>query len=240
MLRKVKSLQRRAAPAPSAPASTSCRGTDSRRCSSVWSPLAPFAPQKPSRPKVCPQAPMPACRMSELRSVKLCELKIFCGHAGAHDVGDAGRELAVLDQDVLHIVAGTHQVGLGVAVPVALHGKHVVGGADEGVAHHGVAAAEPVHAVLVGVAGIAADHAQIVERESGGILHLDRPGARADDAGEAVDLHVARFERADAVPVRLLHPAFVGVRVLRAVVDNGSAAQDLHVLHIATDSGCRR
>ena len=46
----------------------------------VWSPLEPFAPQKPSRPKVWPQAPMPPWRMSESRRVKLRELKIFCGH----------------------------------------------------------------------------------------------------------------------------------------------------------------
>jgi hypothetical protein len=58
------------------------------------------------------------------------------------------------------------------------------------------------------------------------VLHLDGPGAGADDAGEAVDLHVAGIDGADAVPVGLLHPAFVGVGVLRAFVDNGSAAQN--------------
>ena len=52
--------------------------------------------------------------------------------AGAHDVRDAGRELAVLDQDVLHVVAGAQHVVVGVAVPVALHRKDVVRGAQEG------------------------------------------------------------------------------------------------------------
>ena len=64
------------------------------------------------------------------------------------------------------------------------------------------------------------------------ILHLDRPGSRAHNAGQPVDLDIVGFQRANAVPVRLLHPAFVAFGILRAVVNNGPAAQHLHVLHL--------
>jgi hypothetical protein len=72
----------------------------------------------------------------------------------------------VLDEDVLHIVTGPEEVFIGVAVPVALHGKHIVGRAQKGVTDDGVASAEPVHSILVGVAGVAADDAEIVIDES--------------------------------------------------------------------------
>jgi len=89
------------------------------------------------------------------------------------------------------------------------------------------AAAQPVHAVLVGVTGVAADHAQVVVDKFGGILHLDRPGPGAHDAGQAVDLDVAGFEGADAVPVGLLHPAFVAGGILRAFINNRPPARIL-------------
>ena len=73
----------------------------------------------------------------------------------------------MLDEDVLHVVSGAENLLVGVTVPVALQGKDVVRGAQKGVAHDGVAAAQPVHAVLVGVAGVAADHAQIVVSHPG-------------------------------------------------------------------------
>ena len=137
----------------------------------------------------------------------------------------------MLDENVLHVVAGARQVLVGVAVPVALHGKDVVRAAQERVAHDGVAAAQPVHAVLVGVGGIAADHAQIVEHKSRGVLHLDGPGPRPHDAGQPVDLDVLGLQRANAVPVGLLHPAFVAVGVLGSVIDDGSAAKNFYILN---------
>src|ERR1035437_7501364 len=40
------------------------------------------------------------------------------------------------------------------------------------------------------------------------------------------------IECANAVPVGFLHPAFVSVGVLRALINNRPAAQHLHVLHL--------
>ena len=83
----------------------------------------------------------------------------------------------MLDEDVLDIVTGTEEVFVGVAVPIALHGKHIIGGAQEGVADDGVASAEPVHSILVRISGVAADDAKIVVDETAGVLHLDGPGS---------------------------------------------------------------
>ncbi len=163
---------------------------------------------------------------------EVARVEDFLWPPGANCVRNTGREFAVFDQNIVDVVAGTHPVGLGVAVPVALNRQIVVGGAQKGVADHGVAAAQPVHAVLVGVSGVAANHAQIVVGKSGGILHLDGPGARANDAGQAIDLDVVRLIGADAMPVGLLHPALVGSRVLRALVDDDAAPQHLHVFNL--------
>src|SRR5581483_5333278 len=87
-------------------------------------------------------------------------------------------------------------------------------------------------AVLVGVSGIAAHHAQIVVEDVVRVLHLNGPRARAHDAGQAVDLNVVRLVGNNAVPVLLVHPAFVGGRILRPVVNNRAAAQHLHMIHL--------
>ena len=96
---------------------------------------------------------------------EVARVESFLRPAGADDVRNAGGENAVLDEDVVDIVAGTRQIGVGVAVPVALHGEDVIGGAEKAVADDSVAAAEPVHAVLIGVAGVAADDAEVVVSE---------------------------------------------------------------------------
>src|ERR1700733_6687326 len=40
------------------------------------------------------------------------------------------------------------------------------------------------------------------------------------------------FKHPDAMPVELLHPAFVGSRVLRTVVDDGAPAEDFDVFDV--------
>src|SRR5665213_2485531 len=52
------------------------------------------------------------------------------------------------------------------------------------------------------------------------------------------------LERANAVPIGFLHPAFVSVGVLRALINNRPAAKHLHVLHSpqiqAAENECTR
>ena len=151
--------------------------------------------------------------------------------AHAHSVRNAGGEHAAFNGDIAYIVPGRGVIRGAVAGPVALQGKVIVGGADEGIAHHRVAAAEPVHAVLVGVARAAADDLDVVECNAMRILHLDHPGAAAHEAGNAFDGDVPRVIHDDGVPVAFVHPAFVVVRILRAVVDDGAPAKYLYVLH---------
>ncbi len=95
-----------------------------------------------------------------------------------------------------------------------------------------IAAAQPIHAVLIGVAGIAADHAHVVIEKIFRILHLDRPRTASHQTGQAVDFDMMGFERADAMPVRLLHPAVVVIGILRAVIDDDAAAEDLDVVDL--------
>ena len=139
---------------------------------------------------------------------------------------------------------GTQHVGVGVTVPVSHYGEVIIGRAQEGIANQCIAAAEPVHTILVGVAGIATDDAKIVVDEAAGVFHLNGPGACANDASEAIDLDIVRLECADAVPVGFLHPAFIGVGILRAFVDDGAATQhfdagDLPEVEAAVEVGAR-
>ena len=147
-------------------------------------------------------------------------------------IRDAGGDDGVFDGDVGDVVAGhTHQREI-VTVPVALQGEDVIGGAKEAVADGGVAAAEPVHAVLVGVVGIAADYLDVIEADVARVAHLDLPASAARDAGDAVDLDVVGFIHDDDVPVGLMHPALVIVGVLRPVVENDPGAEDADVVNL--------
>ena len=176
---------------------------------------------------------MPPCRMSESRSVKLCELKIFLRPSHAHHVRRCWSKIRCSRRECCRLRRPGAPCRHRCSRPSCpASPSHRPTSEKTRCVHHGIAAAQPIHAILVGVVRVAADHAQIVVAESGRILHLDRPGARADDAGEPVDLHVVRLVGPDAVPVGLLHPAFVGVGVLRAVVDDRSPAQHFHVLHL--------
>ena len=179
--------------------------------------------------------------MSESRSVKFRELKIFFGHPARTTF-----EMLV-DSSLFSTTMsctswpGPHQVRVGVAIPVAHQRDYVVRRAQKRVAHHAVARPQPVHPVLVGVAGVAANHAQIVVRK-----RRSNPSSGSTTSATAQRTSARRLsmflrlERADAVPVRLLHPALVGVGILRPVVHNGPAAQHLHVIAPSRSSGCRR
>lgn len=57
---------------------------------------------------------------------------------------------------------------------------------------------------------------------------MDHPCAAAHNAGNAADMEVADVVRDDAMPVGLVLPACVVIRVLRAVLDDDPA----HVLHL--------
>ena len=192
-------------------------------------------------PVCAPQAEqgegLPACPDAAVKNVGVAQGEIarvegLARPAGAHNVRDAGGKHAVFNENVPHIVAGTQHRLVRIAVPVALHHKNIIRGADKGIAHHGVAAAQPVHAILVGVPRIAADHPQIVIHKSRRIFHLDRPRPRPHNTGQPIDLHVVCLHRADAMPVRLLHPAFIAVGVLRPVIHNGSASQNFYILNL--------
>ena len=120
----------------------------------------------------------------------------------------------------------------GVALPVALQGKVVVGGSNERIADRRIAAAQPVDPILVGVAWMAANDVHVVEADVARVAHLHLPGAAAHDAGNAVDLDVFCPAHHDAVPGALLHPPLIAGRRLRAVVEDHPAALNAHIVHL--------
>src|ERR1039457_6058340 len=117
--------------------------------------------------------PNAALNYVRVTQCKVARVEGLSRPARANNVRYAVVEFAVLDQDVLNVVAGTDDFFVGIAVPVALHGEHVVRGTQECVTNKRIAAAEPIHSVLIGISRVAADDAQIIECESRGVLHLD-------------------------------------------------------------------
>ena len=145
---------------------------------------------------------------------EIAAVEDLLGPGGTDDVRDAGRQDAVFDGDIGDVVAGRDHRGVVVPLPIALHGEDIIGGADEDVAHQGVAAAEPIHAVLVGIGVAAPDNLDVVEGDGARVLHLDHPGATTHHASDAADRDIACVVHDDAVPVGLVLPAGVIVGVL--------------------------
>ena len=152
--------------------------------------------------------------------------------ADPYCVGNTCRRYCPFDRDVGHVVSRSlHGFDI-VALPIALQSEDVVRGSEEAVLDRRVATAEPIHAVLVGIIGVTANYLDVEEADVAGVAHLDLPGAAAGDAGDAVNLNVLCEIHDNAMPVRLVHPAFIGVRVLGAVVEDGSLPEDAYVLYL--------
>ena len=93
-------------------------------------------------------------------------LKTFSGQPARTTLEMLVDTKVAFNGDVGDVVARRDHRGVVVSVPVALHGKDIVGSSNEAIAHDGVTAAEPVHTVLVRIRGIAADQLDVLECDS--------------------------------------------------------------------------
>jgi len=116
--------------------------------------------------------------------------------------------------------------------PSSIHRENIIGRPEERILYERVAAAEPIHAILVRVSDVSPYDLHIAKCNLVRVPHLHHPGAAVRDSGNAFYLDIAGVVHYDDMPIWFVHTALVIIRILRAGVNAGAFSGDMKVMDL--------